>query len=65
MPVAGTSCVMAPPIHLGAWSMAPMPFELLLLFMQLNSLRHSVVLFMQLNREMKLKSHREQKKRHF
>ena len=29
-------CVMAPPIHLGAWSMALMlwlPFELLLLFM--------------------------------
>ena len=24
-------CVMAPPIHLGAWSMALMPFELLLL----------------------------------
>ena len=23
-------CVMAPPIHLGAWSMALMPFELLL-----------------------------------
>ena len=26
-------CVMAPPIHLGAWSMLWLPFELLLLFM--------------------------------
>ena len=27
-------CVMAPPIHLGAWSIALMPFELLILELQ-------------------------------